>query len=42
MIDVEHPKRESPTIVLAAEPPGVSVSLLMKLSSSFDAIFHTE
>ena len=34
IIDVEQPKRAKPTIVLAAEPPGVSVSLVIKLSSS--------
>ena len=42
IIEVEHPNLDKPTIVFAAEPPGVSVSPLMKLSSSFEAMFSTE
>ena len=42
VIEVEHPNLDKPTIVFAAEPPGVSVSPLMKLSSSFEAMFSTE
>ena len=42
IIDVEQPKRAKPTIVLAAEPPGVSVSLVIKLSSSWETILSTE
>ena len=39
---MEQPNLDNPTIVLAADPPGVSVSFLIKLSPSFETIFSTE
>ena len=42
IIDVEQPNLDKPTIVFAAEPPGVLVSDFIKLSSSSQAMFPTE
>ena len=42
MIEVSQPNLAKPIIVFAADPPGVSVSLLMKLSSSAETISSTE